>query len=248
MTRGQGDEAARGRGEISVSVVIPALNEAAHIAQAVRRAWEIGPKEVIVVDGGSADGTLDIARSCRCTALSSPRGRGIQQNAGAAAASGKVLLFLHADTWLDPGAVGQIAAALASVRVCGGAFRQRIEAPGVLYRWLEWGNSLRARWGRPYGDQGVFLRRDVFFRAGGFPEVALMEDVLLMRKVRPLGRLVLLPGRIHVSPRRWQKHGVLWQTLRNWRLLAALRFGADPNRLAGQYRPHRENPLDSAVQ
>ncbi|MBI1899808.1 MAG: TIGR04283 family arsenosugar biosynthesis glycosyltransferase [Planctomycetia bacterium] len=238
MVRGQGDKETRGEGNGSVSVVIPALNEAASIAQAVRRAWELGPREVIVVDGGSTDGTLDVARSCRCVALASPRGRGVQQNAGAAAASGDVLLFLHADTWLDPGAIEQIAAALASDRVCGGSFRQRIEAPGFLYRLLECGNALRARWGRPYGDQGIFLRRDVFFRGGGFPEAALMEDVLLVRKIRRCGRLVLLPGRIHVSPRRWQKHGIVRQTLRNWRLLTALGWGADPERLAEHYEPH----------
>jgi GT2 family glycosyltransferase len=103
---------------------------------------------------------------------------------------------------------------------------------------LERGNALRAWWGRPYGDQGIFVRRDVFERVGGFPEVRLLEDVLFVRQLRRVGRLVLLPGPLYVSARRWQRHGVIWQTLRNWRILAAAKLGANPDRLSGLYPPH----------
>ncbi len=221
-----------------VSFIIPALNEAGGIAASIERAWATQPHEVIVVDGGSADGTLDIVQKHRCIALESPRGRGVQQNRGATVASGDVLLFLHADNWLDRAAVAQIETALADDRIVGGAFRQRIESPRWIYRWLEAGNNLRARLGRPYGDQGIFVRRDVFHSCGGFPEVPLMEDVLFTRKFRRRGKLTLLPGPVYVSPRRWEKHGVVRQTLRNWLLLLGLKLGVSPERLAEFYRPH----------
>ncbi len=220
-----------------VSIIIPALNEAANIAAAIDRAWQAGAHEVIVVDGGSRDGTLEMAAGQHCVALEAPRGRGIQQNTGARQARGDVLLFLHADTWLAAGGVPQIVEALREPRVVAGAFRQSIDAPGVLYRLLERGNALHAHSGRPYGDQGIFVRRDAFEHVGGFPEVRLLEDLLLARQLRRLGRLALLPGPLHVSARRWHRHGVVRQTLRNWRILAAAKLGVSPNRLAGLYPP-----------
>lgn len=225
---------------LSVSIIIPTLNEAENIGSAITRAWQTGPQEVIVVDGGSSDATTTIAAAHQCLVLQGPRGRGVQQNLAARHATGDVLLFVHADDWLEPGALEQVGTALADPRVPAGAFRQQIDAPGWRYRLLERGNAVRAgRWGRPFGDQGIFVRREVFERIGGFPEVALLEDVLLMRRVRRHGWPVLLPGPIHVSPRRWQRHGVVRQTLRNWLLLTAATLGISPNRLAAYYAAHR---------
>jgi rSAM/selenodomain-associated transferase 2 len=227
-----------------VSIVVPALNEAAGIAQAVARAWALGPQEIIVVDGGSRDDTVVLASAAGAQMIESPRGRAVQQNAGARAAVGDVLLFLHADTWLEPGALEQAATALDDERTVAGAFRQRIDAEGVFYRWLERGNAWRvARGGPAYGDQGIFLRRELFEALGGFPAEPFLEDLLLMRRVRRRlaangGRLALLPGPLHVSPRRWQRHGVIRQTLRNWSILAAHQAGVSPARLAGWYRQH----------
>jgi hypothetical protein len=124
-----------------------------------------------------------------------------------------------------------------------GAFRQKITSPRPIYRWIEKGNAVRARcWGMPYGDQGIFVRRDTFFELGGFPEVPIMEDVIFMRKFRRRTRIVLLPGPLHVSPRRWEQSGPLTQTVRNWGLLVAERVGVPPRRLARWYRPHRHEP------
>jgi rSAM/selenodomain-associated transferase 2 len=224
---------------VNVSIVIPTLNEAGSIASAVHRAWSAGAYEIIVADGGSDDETLAIARASPCRVVQSAPGRGVQQNHAARHATGHVLLFLHADNWLVSDAVGQIVAAMSDPDVLGGAFEQRIDADGLLYRLLERGNAFRARrLGRPFGDQGIFMRRSVFERLGGFPDVPLMEDVLLMRKFRRLSRPILLPGPLHVSPRRWQRHGVLRQTARNWLLLLAHRLGASPNRLAHHHAPH----------
>jgi rSAM/selenodomain-associated transferase 2 len=170
--------------------------------------------------------------------LSGSRGRAVQQNLGAAHATGDVLLFLHADTWLAASGCRQIDEALREERTRCGAFRQRIEAEPVAYRLLERGNAWRARrWGLPYGDQGLFVRRETFQEAGGFPEVQLMEDWLLMRRLRRIAWPVVLPGPLHVSPRRWQRHGIVRQTLRNWALVAAATAGVSPHRLAQFYPP-----------
>ncbi len=174
---------------LRISAIIPALNEAASIARAVEAAWDAGCSEVIVVDGGSTDATLAAARTTRCLLLSAPRGRAAQQNHGARHASGDVLLFLHADTRLAAGAAQQIVQAVQFQGAQAGAFVQRIDAPGRCYRLLERGNACRARWwGRPYGDQGIFLLRPLFERVGGFPEIPLMEDVALSRRLERLGR------------------------------------------------------------
>ena len=230
-----------------VSIIIPALNEGANIAVAVRRAWETCPLEVIVVDGGSDDGTAELAREAGAGMLETPPGRARQQNAGARQAAGEVLLFLHADTWLAPAGLSQIVEALANSRVLCGAFRQRIEAEGRLFRWLERGNAWRAqRRGLPYGDQGIFVRRLAFEELGGFPEVRLMEDVMLMKRLRRRTRPVLLPGPLYVSARRWRRHGVLRQTARNWLLLSAARLGVSPDKLAAFYAPHDDKPERTA--
>ena len=220
-------------------MIIPAINESAWIERAVSRAWQAGIDEVLVVDGGSNDDTQELARRGGARVVSSLLGRAIQQNRGAALAGGDILLFLHADNWLAPQAGTQIRERLRDGAVLGGAFYQQIDAPQKLYRWIERGNALRVRLrGLAYGDQAIFMRRDVFQRLGGFPEVKLMEDLLLMRRFRQLSRPVLLPGPVHVHSRRWQRRGIIWQTLCNWTLLCAEAFGVAPDRLAKFYPPH----------
>jgi rSAM/selenodomain-associated transferase 2 len=219
------------------SIVIPTLNEATHIAGAIVSARALEPAEIIVIDGGSTDDTLAAARGAD-QVLMAVRGRAAQQNFGAAASQGDVLLFLHADCRLEPGGLDQVATALADARCVGGCFRQRIDAGGVRFRWLERGNSLRVKlWGLAYGDQGIFVRRDVFDRLGGFPSLALMEDLFFMKRLRREGSLALLAGPLHVSARRWERQGIFLQTTRNWCLTALAQCGVSPNRLARFY-PH----------
>lgn len=223
------------------SVVIPALNEAAVIRRAALSAWEADASEVIVADGGSDDDTAAIAAACGCRVTNAPRGRASQQNAGASQATADVLLFLHADGALAPQVGRQLAGAIRRPQVKCGAFRQRIEASGWRYRWLETGNAQRASWlGMPYGDQAIFVSRQVFDALGGFAEVPLLEDVLLMRRLRRRWWPVLLPGPVYVSPRRWQRNGMVRQTLRNWLMLAAFAGGIPPQRLANWYPRHDE--------
>lgn len=231
---------------LRISVIIPALNEGPLIAEAVERAWKLAPDEVIVVDGESADGTAELAHSGGAQVHRCSPGRAKQLNLGASRAAGECLLFLHVDTWLAPDGLSQIREALAEGRAHCGAFRQCIEAAGRIYRWLERGNAWRARRrGLPYGDQGIFVRRALFEQLGGFPQVRLMEDVLLMKALRRQAWPVLLPGPLYVSARRWRRYGVLRQTARNWLLLSAARAGVHPDRLARFYSPHAATPSET---
>ncbi len=226
-----------------ISVIIPTWNEAANIAAAVDSAWQAGAAETIVAEGGSSDGTDAICRGLKCRVVAAVRGRASQLNAGALEATGDVLLFLHGDNRLGGDDIaGQIESALASPRRQHGALRQRIDAPGMAYRCLERGNAERVRWlGLPYGDQAVFVRREVFFEHGGFPAEPLLEDLLLMRRLRRFAWPALVDGPVIVSPRRWQQHGVIRQTLRNWSILARHACGARPAELARHYRRHDSN-------
>lgn len=228
---------------VALSVVIPTLNEEAGIATAVARAWGLEPVDVIVADGGSGDATIERATGAAAVVVEAPCGRGSQLNAGAARAEGDVLLFLHADCWLDPDAGSQIIQSLADGSVAWGAFRQAIDGRGVAYRWLESGNAFRARRLRlPYGDQAVFVRRAVFESVGGFADVPLMEDVDFARRMRRHPAPALLPGPVHASARRWKRNGVVCQTVCNWAFLAMWRMGVPPERLAKWYRPHSGVP------
>ncbi len=226
---------------MQLSVIIPCLNERHSIAGAIASAWASGAKEVIVVDGGSQDGTWEQLAREKCRAVQSPRGRAVQQNHGAGLAQGEVLLFLHADCRLPPAAAHQVVQVLERMKhAVGGAFRQRIAAGGLPFRLLELGNAIRALWAqRPFGDQAIFIRRRVFERLGGFPPVPIMEDVLLARAAAAQGTWLLLSGPVVVSPRRWLQRGVVRQTLHNWHLLWGLRRGRPLEELAATYRAVR---------
>ena len=192
-----------------LSVVIPTLNEAARIAAAVANVAslpEVG--EVIVVDGNSSDDTGAIARRAGATVIESERGRGRQLNAGAAASSGDVLLFLHADVTLPPNATAMVLSTLARPGVVGGAFRTWHRAErwkGTPKAALLHLADFRSRYSPlPYGDQAMFTTRVAFELAGGFPEMALMEDLAFARALRKQGRLARLRASVSVSGRRFE--------------------------------------------
>lgn len=219
-----------------ISVILPTLNEAEHLADAIDSLRAQAECEIIVVDAGSTDGTPALARAKADIALSTARGRATQMNAGAARADGDVLLFLHADCRLQAGALMQLTSTLKRKRISAACFSMRVDADGLGYRCIDWCASARVRLtGIIYGDQGLGMRRELFQRIGGFPETAFMEDVLISQSLRRLGRLVVLPARVFVSPRRWRKHGLLHQTLRNWTLTALALGGVHPDALARFY-------------
>ena len=218
-----------------ISVIIPTLNEANNIKAIVEQTRTLGPCEIIVVDGNSTDDTVACAAGAD-QVLTSVAGRAKQQNLGASSSTADVLLFLHADCRLPETSLVSISGAMKDQRVIGGCFQQRIDAPGWRYRLIERGNAARVRWlGMAYGDQAIFVRKSVFDSVGRFPDLRLMEDVFLMRRLSKLGKFVLLSDRLTVSARRWQKHGILRQTLRNWTLLTLAFCGVSPDRLARYY-------------
>ncbi|QDS94065.1 N-glycosyltransferase [Roseimaritima multifibrata] len=224
----------------SISVIIPAINEAETIERAVRSAMEQDAGEVIVVDGGSDDGTQRLAGQAGAVVLQSAPGRATQQNLGFHASRFPILLFLHADNWLGADSLQQVADALdAAPKRWGGGFRQQIDSPRWIYRTLEWGDAARVRYrGLPFGDQGIFVRRSVFEAEGGFPEVPLMEDLILMQRLKKQAWPLLLPGPVHVGTRRWESRGVIRQTLRNFALQIGYACGKSPQQLAGYYPRH----------
>jgi rSAM/selenodomain-associated transferase 2 len=220
---------------VSFSVILPTLNEADCIAGAITSLRRLGPCEIIVADGGSRDDTLARAGGADLV-LSGPRGRAAQMNHGAAHARGDVLVFLHADCTLEAGALATARRSLARPGVAAGCFRMTVTAPGLTFRLIDAAATLRVRLtGIAYGDQGLFVRRDMFDRVGGFPAMGFMEDVTMSRALRPMGRVVVASARVFVSDRRWRKVGVVRQTLRNWTLTALAVAGVHPERLARHY-------------
>ncbi|MFO7712782.1 MAG: TIGR04283 family arsenosugar biosynthesis glycosyltransferase [Desulfosarcina sp.] len=219
-----------------LSVIIPTLNEAARIADTLSGAAS-PDTEIIVSDGGSCDQTVDIARSCGARIVAGRRGRAGQQNRGAAAAGGDVLIFLHADTRLPPHFVGHIFETLMDRQVVLGAFRFQTDIPGPAMRWVTFWTNLRAKWLQlPYGDQGLFMQRPNFLAVGGFPDVPIAEDLYLVRRMAPTGRITLAPAATVTSGRRWQRLGLLRTTMINTAIAIGCLAGVAPQRLAQLYR------------
>jgi len=223
--------------DLSISVVIPALNEQEELEHALRSARAEGV-ERIVVDGGSVDGTAETARSLNAErVLRSAPGRALQMNAGYRAASGDVIVFLHADSWLEAGWLACLRGALQDPCVVGGAFALRFASRRWVYRFLEFGAWLRVRLGGPpYGDQALFIRRAELDARGGIPGVPIFEDLDLVRIIRGSGRLVSLPVPVCTSPRRYEARGPLRTWMRNTLALLAYLIGLDRERVARWYR------------
>jgi rSAM/selenodomain-associated transferase 2 len=221
-----------------LSIIMPVLNEGEEIvaaldALAVLRA--LGT-EVIVVDGGSRDATVQRARLRADRVISAPRGRALQMNAGAGKASGLVLLFLHADTRLPSDADHIVLNGLDRSGRAWGRFDVAIGGSNPLLAVVAWFMNMRSRLtGIATGDQAMFVRRDAFHAAGGFAAIPLMEDIALSKRLKRASRPLCLRERVVTSPRRWEKNGVLLTLLLMWRLRLAYFFGADPNKLAQRY-------------
>ncbi len=221
----------------ALCIVMPVLNEALTLAprlQALQPLRERGAR-VVVVDGGSRDDTVAIAQRHADQVVRAPRGRASQMNAGAAAGSADLWLFLHADTELPPNADGLIRHATQG-QYAWGRFDVRIASASPLLRLVSTMMNARSRWtGIATGDQAMFVRQGLFQRVGGFPDLPLMEDIAISRLLKRHGPPACLRDRVTTSARRWERHGA-WRTIwLMWRLRAAYFFGADPARLAEQY-------------
>jgi rSAM/selenodomain-associated transferase 2 len=227
-----------------ISIIIPVLNEAATIQETLIRLQEASEVEVIVVDGGSRDETVAIAKcvgkvlakSLPINVISTAAGRARQMNAGAAAATGDILLFLHADTHLPIGFDILVRQALQNPGTIAGAFELRINAQLLGLRLIEKMVNMRSRFlSMPYGDQGIFLKATLFHEIGGFPEIPIMEDFEFMLRLRHQGRITLVPAPVLTSGRRWQKLGVVKTTLINQLIIVCYFLGVSPEQLIRWY-------------
>jgi len=236
---------------MKLSVVIPTWNEGENIAATLESLP--GASEIVVADGGSVDGTIEIARRRGARVLGCPQGRARQMNRGARETKGDVLLFLHADAVLGASALEAIEKALADPAVVGGFFRLRIRSPRVSLKLAALGSHLRARALRtPYGDQGLFLRRSVYDELGGFPDVPFLEDVALIRMLRRKGRLVPLDVTLSTGDRHWRELGVVGTALLDWAMVILYFAGVSPSTLASCYHrwraPERRRRIEAASQ
>lgn len=221
-----------------ISVIVPTLNEAACIESTLAPLCNMTEAtEVIVVDAGSTDGTPGKATALGATVLTDRRGRARQMNTGAARATGSILLFLHADTRL-PGAFQQhVRNALRRPGVVGGAFEFRLDSDAVGYRLLERLTNWRARKLRmPYGDQALFMTAETYGALGGFPDLPIMEDFEMVRRLKRRGRLVIVPAPAVTSARRWRERGILKTTFINQAMIAGYCLGVSPRTLSRWYR------------
>jgi len=214
---------------------MPVLNEASVLEETLD-ALEVGPHELIVVDGGSCDGSVEIANRFTQNVLSAERNRGLQQHVGALKAQGEILLFLHADTRLPPNYHEEIWRTLALPGVVFGAFRLRITGDHPWLGLVSHMANLRSRALRlPYGDQALFMARRDYLKAGGFRSLPLMEDVDLVKRLKRTGGFRLARGRVMTSGRRWKREGTFYGTLRNWLLLVRFLAGTSPEALVKSY-------------
>ena len=236
---------------MKLSVVVPALNEAGGIVTALLplQPWRNVGHEVIVVDGGSADDTRERAEPLADRVLVAPRGRARQMNAGAIVSGGDVLCFLHADTVMPDAGAALILRAVQRQGRLWGRFDVRLSGSHRLLRVVERLMNLRSRLtGMATGDQAMFVRRALFEAVGGFPDIALMEDIALSRRLKRYGRPACLRVPVATSSRRWEAQGVIRTIVLMWRLRLAYFLGADPNELALRYQAWavRRRPAPSA--
>ncbi len=220
-----------------ISIIIPVLNEALAISTVIKRLGDASDVEIIVVDGGSQDETVNIAKSFSVKVLCTTPGRASQMNGGAAIATGDILLFLHGDTILPNNFDSLIRETLQDSRIIAGAFELRIDSQRWGVRLIERMVKMRSHFlSMPYGDQAIFLEASIFQDIGGFPNLPIMEDFELIRCLRKEGKIAIIPAPVITSGRRWEKLGVVKTTLINQLIVAGYLLGIPPEELVGWYR------------
>jgi len=230
-------------GNKRLSIIIPTLNEAASIEDTISHLQKSDEVEIVVVDGGSRDNTIELARSLGARVVLTEASKAVQMNAGGAASVGDVLLFLHADTRLPDNFDVKVLAAVNQDNFCAGAFSLGIDAQVRGLRLIERVANWRSRFFQmPYGDQALFVRRDLFNKIGGFPDFPIMEDFELIRRLRRKGKISILPESVRTSPRRYLNFGILKTWFLNQIIIAAYFMGVAPERLARWYRREKGNP------
>jgi rSAM/selenodomain-associated transferase 2 len=226
---------------VKFSIIVPAFHEGENIndlTEFLNRLDSHMNSEIIVVDGAQEKDTLGAIHNGKVIKLSSEKGRAKQMNAGASVAGGEILIFLHADTELPIHALRKIHSLLEQKEYVGGAFDLGIKSDKFIFKVIGRLASWRSRLSRiPFGDQAIFIRKEYFNRIGGYKEIPLMEDLELMRRIKKSGdKIRIFYEQVMTSPRRWEKEGVIYCTLRNWTLQVLYLLGISPHKLAIFYK------------
>lgn len=223
----------------TISIIIPVYNEEKIIGETLEKVCSYHNAEVIVVDGQSEDVTLEIVKKYPVKVVLTSEGRANQLNQGAEVSRGEILVFLHADCWIEEGSLEEIRNCIKRGFI-GGCFAQRIASKRFVYRLIETSGNLRAKLFRVfYGDQAIFISRKVFFKVGGFDKVDLFEDTIFSKKIKGIGRTCVLNKKVYASARRWEKQGVVKTTLINWLLTTCFLLKVAPHRLKKIYHQIR---------
>jgi len=226
---------------MKISIIIPVLNEEKELRRTLTSLLVTKNEELIIVDGGSKDRTVDIAKEFTSNVYQTVRGRAHQMNYGAREAAGDLLLFFHSDCVLPRNAYKLIRETLSDGSVSAGAFDLSIDHDSFCYRIIEKGANIRSRvTSIPYGDQGLFLSKDLFVQIGGYPDIPIMEDIAIAKELRQAGRIRFLKEKVKTSPRRWIAEGPVFTTMRDW-MIALLygTFNVPPDKLSNFYRDVR---------
>ncbi len=228
------------RKQPKISIIIPVYREAEGInslLESLREADGDRITERIVVEGASEGDTANVVDESAARVIRSERGRARQMNAGAEAAHGEILLFLHADTTIPNGGLEAVVETVERRGYVGGAFGLRFDSPRTVFRFFGWVATTRSRFSRvPYGDQGIFVRRDYFDRIEGYADIPLMEDVELMSRIKRDGEKIrILESRVTSSIRRWEDEGIVYCTVRSCILLFLYQLGVSPRFLKRYY-------------
>ena len=225
---------------LKVSIIIPTYNESTVLVETLTRLKQHRPFEAIIGDGGSEDDTADIARHHKVTVIQSRQGRAAQMNAAAQTAKGDLLLFLHADSYVSPQGYQRMIEVMSNEPYLGGAFSLQIDSPlPALKRVARWANWRSRYLNLVYGDQGIFVRREIFNNLKGFPPLPICEDLDFFRRLKKMGPVVLLKEKAFTSPRRWLAEGIGFTTLRNIAIVTLFLMGFSPTTLSRWYPPKR---------
>jgi len=219
---------------------VPLLNESARLSRLLEMLTALNADEVMLVDGGSTDGSDQLLVSSHFRWIKSEPGRALQMNSGAGRCQSDILLFLHADTEMSFDALTHLREAMQNLNIVGGRFDVRLSGTRPAFRMIEWFINTRSRLTRiSTGDQCQFVRRTVFESLGGFPEQPLMEDVEFSKRLKRAGRIACLRNKVTTSSRRWEQFGIFRTILLMWKLRLYYQLGVTPDRLAAMYRDAR---------
>ena len=225
---------------MKTSIIIPTLNEARYLSETLAQIKQLSPHEIIISDGGSNDNTLKIASKFTQNLIKGSAGRALQMNAGAQIATGELLLFLHADSYIERTSYQKMLAAMKKPEVLGGAFSLLIDSDRWALQIINQFANLRSRYlGRAYGDQAFFVKKHVFQEMKGFTEFPICEDLDFYKRLKILGPVVLLKEEVLTSPRRWINEGIWFTTIRNILIATLFELGFPPRILTKWYQTIR---------